>query len=853
MAYRPDLFKHRRKNPVDALRESAELDHGIYVGEVIVRPKDDSHSGRITVYIPMLAKDREDPTGYFNCYWSSPFAGSTPSAKIGKNVKSYDETMKTYGMWMVPPDPGNFVLVIFGDGKKKFPIIIGCLFPDQMQNMVPGIPSGTTYGSSLPLPVAEKNKREEDPSHGKDAQRPLHHILTKAILDQGLINDPIRGITTAGARRESPSQVFGILTPGPEEPSLKTGKKDGTNRRGGHQFVMDDNLDQRHIRLRTALGNQILMDDTNGIIYVINSKGTAWVELAENGSVHVFSDENINMRATKNINVRADEYLNLEGGLGVNINAGVYTEKTGDIQINAGNDIKTKAGHDHLLDVENLISARALGEYRLTSGGDGHLRVANKHVISGSEIMENASGEINSQAGGNNNVIGSNVNLNNGGGADQATEAEGFENIPEIDYEDVSVELPEFVYDETNPREDNPLPTDGERAGEGIEFKSTIPVVPTREPWVGHATQTAIAQDPKKMESKDSAVKDNPPNAISQNDKAPATVVNNDGSIDVGTGYSDTPPTPNSTPQYNKSKFTASVSDAAATLNNMDANGLADACAGVVAGGSSNLMTPMTNASGDKVVGFGHVLDRNELDAGAMVFGDGKILDPQSGFKNPGMKKPANEYADIIKNVAKEELVNYGLEKITGTESYKISGTKNTIVHNLQYPLMNKISKDLSSNGLSTSGKFIANAVGGASMSRNSSAAVVMFANSIGGNNFMNSDVSYAIQSGDSSRLIPQLFQKWTSNSIFRPTLKQRRIYEAILFGMPDMYRLEMEQQIDGMGWGIMAQRIKRKQYEYFASDGMPAPRGIANRPLFGGGSFNPFARGDNPFDPNNY
>ena len=111
----------------------------------------------------------------------------------------------------------------------------------------------------------------------------------------------------------------------------------------------------------------------------------------------MFSDENINMRATKNINVRADEYPNLEGGLGVNINAGVYTEKTGDIQINAGNDIKTKAGHDHLLDVENLISARALGEYRLTSGGDGHPRVANKHVISGSEIMENASGEINSK------------------------------------------------------------------------------------------------------------------------------------------------------------------------------------------------------------------------------------------------------------------------------------------------------------------------------------------------------------------------------------------------------------------------------------------------------------------------
>ena len=57
MGYRPDLFKHRRQNPTEKMRENAELDHGIYVGEVIVRPKDDTHSGRITVFIPMLAKD----------------------------------------------------------------------------------------------------------------------------------------------------------------------------------------------------------------------------------------------------------------------------------------------------------------------------------------------------------------------------------------------------------------------------------------------------------------------------------------------------------------------------------------------------------------------------------------------------------------------------------------------------------------------------------------------------------------------------------------------------------------------------------------------------------------------------
>ena len=83
MAYKPNDFRRSKKNPRDKMREGADLDFGVYMGEVIVRPKDATHSGRITVYVPMLSKDRDDPAGYFNCFWSSPFAGTTPSAKIG--------------------------------------------------------------------------------------------------------------------------------------------------------------------------------------------------------------------------------------------------------------------------------------------------------------------------------------------------------------------------------------------------------------------------------------------------------------------------------------------------------------------------------------------------------------------------------------------------------------------------------------------------------------------------------------------------------------------------------------------------------------------------------------------------
>ena len=36
-----------------------------------------------------------------------------------------------------------------------------------------------------------------------------------------------------------------------------------------------------------------------------------------------------------------------------------------------------------------------------------------------------------------------------------------------------------------------------------------------------------------------------------------------------------------------------------------------------------------------------------------------------------------------------------------------------------------------------------------------------------------------------------------------------------------------------GMGWGILANRLRRKQYEYFAADGMRPPGGIYIGPNF--------------------
>jgi len=501
--YRADKYKVSSRNPTESLTKNADLDFGVYLGEVIVRPKDDTHSGRLTVYIPALGKDRDNPSNWVNAFWSTPFGGSTPSQRIGDNLASYVETQKAYGMWMVPPDVGNWVLVCFADGKSKLPFVIGCLLPDQMANMVPGNAAGKTFGTDTKLPVAEVNRRTPEIDHGKNSNRPVNPYITKPILDQGLINDKLRGISTSSGRRESPSSVFGISTPGAEDVNLTSGKKDGTHRTGGHSFVMDDgdiNGESKNIRLRTAGGNQILMDDTNGLIYVINAKGTAWIEMSGDGDIQIYSEKDISYRAKGNISLRADKNLNLEGNTSVNIAAGVYGEahqevdedgnQRGVLNINAGATGTMKVMQDFVLEVDeqgslNLTSRNSI---YATSEKNMHLNSKASMYNTASETQHiKAGSDTNIQSGSKVNVVGSTVHLNDGGSATQAENSKTAELIPQVQHEDLPIEKPGWEYDLQDTTEDNPLTTEGEREGAKDTVNSIMDKLITREPYIGHA------------------------------------------------------------------------------------------------------------------------------------------------------------------------------------------------------------------------------------------------------------------------------------------------------------------------------------------------------------------------------
>jgi len=337
--------------------------HGLYVG-VVKEVLDSSGSGRLKVWIAEMGTSEDDASSWITVNYCSPFFGSTPVSK-NEEKETFEATQTSYGMWFVPPDPGNRVLVGFINGSKSTGVWLGVM-PDLYANrMVPAVAAGKAHTNAgkndviqTDVPQAEYNKTLSNPRQqaveAKDDKtylRPYAKYHAEGLTKQGLIQDTIRGIDYASARRDAQSEVYGINTPGP-----KIDEK-STRRKGGSSFIMDDKEGHEKVRIRTRSGAQMLLDETNGIVYFINRDGTAWIEMDAEGNVDVFSAKNVTLRAEEDFNIRADRDINFEAGRNVHIKAAKNYQATGehptDEDAGAGGDIYIEARNDAKLLVKN--------------------------------------------------------------------------------------------------------------------------------------------------------------------------------------------------------------------------------------------------------------------------------------------------------------------------------------------------------------------------------------------------------------------------------------------------------------------------------------------------------------------
>lgn len=325
---------------------------GPYIG-VVKNNVDPLRMGRLQVNIPSLSKTNDPISGNLvTCEYLSPFYGAKDARHSIPGSTAYNDSQHSYGFWAVPPDIGTRVLVIFAEGKMDQAFWIGCV-PEPMTNqMTPGIASSTLthdaldgtfegadagfqddkkskYGTTnVPSGEVNRTKTGATPQQIANAKRPIHPFA-ETLLKQGLSADDIRGNTSSSARRETPSQVFGISTPGRKDETttkVKVGTKDTelqdyVTRKTGHTFVMDDgDVDGNNqlTRLRTASGHQLLMHDTEGVVYLANGSGKAFIEMAKDGTISVYSDGGINIRSGRDFNIHSDMNINFHAKGAIN-------------------------------------------------------------------------------------------------------------------------------------------------------------------------------------------------------------------------------------------------------------------------------------------------------------------------------------------------------------------------------------------------------------------------------------------------------------------------------------------------------------------------------------------------------
>jgi len=376
---------------------------GPFVG-IVRNNLDPEYRGKLQVELLTKTKVGNIPdteTKWFTCKYLSPFYGKTPAEGTSNNAED-KYSQKSYGMWFVPPDIGTKVLVILAEGGEAF--WMGCIVDDDINFMVPSTDSVTTYNTEdgdTKLPVGERNIRQNfDGNDYTQVPKPVHSDFKNILEQQGLLSDETRGTNSSSARRDLPSAVFGISTPGPQDkrddaPQIqgKSGSYKYHNRLGGSSFVMDDgdptllrknpastsppeyaNVDKDEsdgdvtiphnemLRLKTRTGHQILMHNAEDLIYIGNAKGTAWVELTSNGKIDIYSEDSISVHTAADFNFKADNDINFEAGRDFNV-------KTGrDVHLESAASTKILVGKNSRITTKGQTDINTSGSINIESG-----------------------------------------------------------------------------------------------------------------------------------------------------------------------------------------------------------------------------------------------------------------------------------------------------------------------------------------------------------------------------------------------------------------------------------------------------------------------------------------------------
>ena len=499
----------------------AKLPVGIMMAKVVGYLDPSFMCGLEVTLLREIGNDIGDSGQSYSVKYASPFYGSTAYENMGQNVADFNDTQKTYGMWFPAVEIGTTVLVVFVNGEASEGYFIGCVPGRFMNQMIPAIGASASfeataeqkkkYDTTLPLPVAEINRRANTLEKGTNTEKikKAIHPIADRFLEQGLLEDDVRGITTSSSRRMIPNSVFGISTPGPFDrganakkqfigsPQSKSPVQLPASRLGGTTLVMDDGDDRfvrkkpagegpveyaeiakkekgnvdipfnEYFRVRTRTGHQILLHNSEDLIYIGNSRGTTWIELTSNGKIDIYAEDSISIHTENDLNFRADRDINFEAGRNINLR----TEE-GRLHADVATNLEIVVGENGLITTTGNIDINTTGNNKITSGGTLDIK-------SGGAAKITAGGDF-SVGAANTTISGGDINLN-GPTAPTAEDAA----------------LTELLPTHANIKTSSSSTWGNKKRYSDGTLDSIMKRIPMHEPWALHENQAPTLLTPK--------------------------------------------------------------------------------------------------------------------------------------------------------------------------------------------------------------------------------------------------------------------------------------------------------------------------------------------------------------------
>jgi hypothetical protein len=142
------------------------------------------------------------------------------------------------------------------------------------------------------------------------------------------------------------------------------------------------------VRIRTAAGHQIMMNDSGQTLFIIHSNGQSWIELGKEGTIDMYATNSVNIRTQGDLNLHADRDVNINAKRNVNMfGKNINCESDQDLNLRAGQNFFGYSSVNYTMKVGGSMSLGSAGAASFKSSDVAYINGSKVNLNTGSSPL----------------------------------------------------------------------------------------------------------------------------------------------------------------------------------------------------------------------------------------------------------------------------------------------------------------------------------------------------------------------------------------------------------------------------------------------------------------------------------